>query len=304
MQYRRGRPVGLSLPGLRAGSVHLIGDFDAGNRDELEGALHAAINLAESNHVEVHAGDVSFLDAGSAGALFLAQRAAAAAGRSLRLVDASSIVTKVLNALGISDILPDHAPSGSRPASPDGELDPVRREVLDLIRDRLTSEPEALLDRDFLRLADRATLLHAITWASVTAGGAYGCNVQLLDEPTASLRIAAQRGFPPEFLRYFAEVPIGPETSCGTAVAADQPEIVENIAQSPIFAGTPSGQILTLAGTQSVNTYPLHDRNGMIGGAFSLHHATRGLPNIREQRIARAAAEAWLHVPASAAQEV
>ena len=57
-------------------------------------------------------------------------------------------------------------------------------------------------------------------------------NVQLLDERTGSLEIAASRGFAAPFLKFFKSVTFHSNSACGAALTTRQRVIVENVALS------------------------------------------------------------------------
>ena len=96
-------------------------------------------------------------------------------------------------------------------------------------------------------------------------------NIQLLDPDTQTLMIAASRGFDPSFLDYFAEVPAGPESACGLALATRQRVIVEDVEASEIFAGKPALGVMLAADVRAVHSMPIVSRAGRFCGVLSTH---------------------------------
>ncbi len=68
------------------------------------------------------------------------------------------------------------------------------------------SDPLSFLDPDFLSTADASHVLGAALDAALHLTRADMGNVQLVDPDCGGLVIAAQRGFEPRFLRFFARV--------------------------------------------------------------------------------------------------
>src|SRR5262249_26540160 len=83
---------------------------------------------------------------------------------------------------------------------------------------------------DFAKLLD-----HALDAAIKITNSDMG-NIQLFEGQ--GLKIAAQRGFESAFLDFFNNVLEG-QAACGTALAKGERIIVEDVASSPIFEGSP-----------------------------------------------------------------
>ena len=66
--------------------------------------------------------------------------------------------------------------------------------------------------------------VHALLDAAIELTGAPKASLQVFDEATGSLRIAAQRGFDKPFLRFFAEVSAGDGAACGQALGIQATE--------------------------------------------------------------------------------
>ena len=122
----------------------------------------------------------------------------------------------------------------------------------------------------FIRDGDIAPILTEIVDAAIAITGADFGNIQLLDAPSSRLRIAAHRGFPKWWIDFWDNVPPG-QGACGTALKSGERVIVEDVEQSPIFAGTPTLDIQLKAGVRAVQSTPLVSRSGRPLGMFSTH---------------------------------
>ena len=88
------------------------------------------------------------------------------------------------------------------------------------------------------------------------------------------LRIAAHRGFDSSFLEFFGEVHDG-LAACGSALQKGERVIVEDVASSPIFAGTGARDAMLAAEARAVQSTPLVSRSGKVLGMFSTHYRRR-----------------------------
>ena len=109
-------------------------------------------------------------------------------------------------------------------------------------------------------------------------------NIQLLAPATGDLRIAAHRGFPPWWLDFWNSVAKG-RGCCGTALQRGERVIVEDVEQSPIFAGTEALEIQRRAGVRAVQSTPLIGRSGKPVGMFSTHYRTPRRPDEHALRL-------------------
>jgi hypothetical protein len=135
-----------------------------------------------------------------------------------------------------------------------------------------------------------AGLLERVVRAAVLAAGADTGNIQLVDD-AGDLRIVAQHGLEREFLDFFAVVE-GETTSCGRAHQRAERVIVEDVAASPIFAGTPSGAMLLQSGLRSTYSTPITVA-GRVRGMLSTHRKINWRPDRDElRRVDRFAADA------------
>jgi GAF domain-containing protein len=164
------------------------------------------------------------------------------------------------------------------------------RELVTPVLQRLAREDPEFLDRY------RQALFDSVLNAAIEAAGADMANLQLIDPVSATLRIAAQRGFSRPFLEFFDSVPRA-RAACGLAFRKRNPVLVEDVADSAIVLGTPALEVVLDAGVRAVQSAPLIGRSGATLGVISTHwHAPRRLGE-REarllERLARNAAR-WI----------
>jgi len=126
-------------------------------------------------------------------------------------------------------------------------------------------------------------LLENILDAGIEITGADMGNIQLLDNDRV-LRIAAHRGFTARFLDFFHDVDDG-QTACGSALLTGERVIVEDVARSPIFAGSPALAAMLEAEARAVQSTPLVSRSGKLLGMFSTHYRTPRRPSERDLRL-------------------
>ncbi len=126
-------------------------------------------------------------------------------------------------------------------------------------------------------------LLEHILDAGIEITGADMGNIQLL-ESDGFLRIAAQRGFDAPFLEFFQHVHSG-QAACGNALVKRERVVVEDVAGSPLFAGTPALPVMLNAEARAVQSTPLVSRSGKLLGMFSTHYRTPRRPSERDLRL-------------------
>lgn len=125
--------------------------------------------------------------------------------------------------------------------------------------------------------------LQLILDAAIEITSADKGNIQLLEPSSGALTIAVQRGFDDRFLRFFATVHDDGASACGAALNSHERVIVEDVAQSPIFAGTPALEIMLQAGARACQSTPLVSK-GKILGVLSTHF---GHPHRPDDRVLR-----------------
>jgi PAS domain S-box-containing protein len=133
-----------------------------------------------------------------------------------------------------------------------------------------------------VQAGDFSLLLEEILNAAIAITASDMGNIQLVEGD--ALKIVAQRGFDGSFLDFFNSVH-GGQAACGTALQNRGRIIVEDVASSPIFAGTPALHVLLTAKVRAVQSTPLVSRSGRVLGMFSTHYQTRRRPTERELRM-------------------
>jgi hypothetical protein len=102
----------------------------------------------------------------------------------------------------------------------------------------------AFFDPDFCLVSDQSAVLAALLRATTTLSRASMANVQLVDHRDGSLYIAAEHGFGPDFLSYFAIVN-DQQSACGLAFARGRTVHVDDVMHSPGFGdGMARGVVL------------------------------------------------------------
>ena len=105
--------------------------------------------------------------------------------------------------------------------------------------------------------------------------GAERGNIQLADPATGVLRIAAHRGFGPQFLAYFAAV-ADDGSACGRAARQHAQVVIADVTTDPGFA--PHRGIARACGFRAVQSTPLLNRAGHLVGMLSTHYPHPATP--------------------------
>ncbi len=155
------------------------------------------------------------------------------------------------------------------------------------LNQQLTSELSAMarmqkLSARLVQSGEFSALLGEIIEAAIDITGADMGNIQLVED--GALKIVAQRGFDAPYLEFFETVNAG-AAGCGTAIVAGQRIVVEDVASSPIFAGTSALEVMIGAGARAMQSTPLFSRSGQILGVFSTHYRSPRVPSEREVRM-------------------
>ncbi|PWU12875.1 MAG: chemotaxis protein CheR [Verrucomicrobia bacterium] len=95
--------------------------------------------------------------------------------------------------------------------------------------------------------------------------------LQVYDEKSKSLRLAAQSGFKLSVATQFTEVTDKSGTSCAEALRKGQRVLAEDVTQSDCFKNSPALPILQGAGVRAVQSTPVLSRQGRVLGIFSTH---------------------------------
>lgn len=167
----------------------------------------------------------------------------------------------------------------------DRRMDLERENASRTVRDaqqRLRDELDAMTRLQkvgslYLRRDNLEPVLAELVDAAIAISGADFGNIQVIAPGSGRLEIAAQRGLPPWWLDFWnhAQSATG---ACGTAFGRGERIIVEDVEESPIFAGTPALQIQLRAGIRAVQSTPLMSRSGKPLGVLSTHFAKPGRP--------------------------
>jgi PAS domain S-box-containing protein len=168
---------------------------------------------------------------------------------------------------------------------------------LESLTAQLTSELSAMTRMQQVsarlgRAGDFSTLLHDIIDAAIEITRADMGAIQLLED--GALKIVAQRGFEAPFLDFFNMTREG-QAACGAAIQKGERVIVEDVANSHIFAGAPALDVMLAAGARAVQYTPLVSRSGHVLGMFSTHYRAPSRASEHELRqldvLARQAAD-------------
>lgn len=85
-----------------------------------------------------------------------------------------------------------------------------------------------------------------------------------------SLRIVAQHGHQPAFLRYFVNAENRPST-CNEALRSGERVVIPDVENNPMFTGTASLIVLREAGIRAVQSTPITSRSGAVLGILTTH---------------------------------
>ncbi len=158
-------------------------------------------------------------------------------------------------------------PSDEFEPAPIARLSPVQ------LKDVVDRRFQLWLQRLTYRAYDsRDAVLQRGLDAAVSVASADYANIQLVHPGGKGLEIKAQRGFRDEFLDFFAIVD-DQHTACGLAQVERRQIVVDDIASSPIFAGTTGRDVLLDAGVRACTSTPLVGNGGRLLGMLSVHYA-------------------------------
>lgn len=129
----------------------------------------------------------------------------------------------------------------------------------------------------------RAVLLAAVD-AAMRLTGADMASARRFHPEFGLLRLEAQRGFDVAREDEFATTR-GGEYACGTALLTGQPVIVEDVAESPLYADSDALDVLLGAGARAVTAVPLLHRGGRPLGVLCIYYRERRQPTELDLRI-------------------
>jgi GAF domain-containing protein len=149
--------------------------------------------------------------------------------------------------------------------------------------------PDRLAER--LRLCtDIQSVLDTALDRCLTLVGTGLGNIQLADWTNGHLKIAAQRGFSDDFLRFFAQVGADDSSACGRALRARDVIIVYDVENDKAFS--PFGRSIVLGeGVRAVQSIPLISSSGAFVGMLSTHFETVRSPSNNELAAMKALAQ-------------
>jgi PAS domain S-box-containing protein len=155
--------------------------------------------------------------------------------------------------------------------------------------DRERPDRDRLFELDALERLHRVTtmflggkpakvILEEILRSAIAVTEADFGNIQMLDPKSEELEVVVHRGFPQWWLDFWNHVAKGTGV-CGTALKRGERVIVEDVAHSPIFEGTPAAEIQAKAGIRAVQSTPLMSQRGTMLGMISTHFRKPGRPS-------------------------
>ena len=130
------------------------------------------------------------------------------------------------------------------------------------------------------RLTNLSDLLNGILDAAIKITAADFGNVQIYDQKTGELKLAAHRGFGPEFVKFFETVRDG-NCCCGAALKSGKRMIVEDVATDLIFDAETRAMLLK-AEARAVQSTPIYSRNAVLRGMLNTHYRR---PSVRMTTI-------------------
>ena len=136
----------------------------------------------------------------------------------------------------------------------------------------------------YINNGDLSAILDEILELAISFTGADMGTIQLLETESGVLRIMAQRGLEQPLLNFFAVVDRETGIS-GTALHRGERVIVEDVARSPIFAGTPARDVVLEAGVRAVQSTPLITRSGVLVGTISTHFRSPHMPEEQDLQL-------------------
>ncbi len=153
---------------------------------------------------------------------------------------------------------------------------------------RLEAELDVMrtLHRMTMAMATAPTLVQALNEGLTTAisllGAQFG-SVQVLDADSHKLKIIAQRGFQPEFLKTFDSIGTEDNSSCGRALRSHASVLIEDVASESDY--TPYRATAAAAGYRAVQSEPMLGKDGKLVGVLSVHFREPHRFTDRERQI-------------------
>ncbi|WP_267641003.1 ATP-binding protein [Haloarchaeobius amylolyticus] len=156
------------------------------------------------------------------------------------------------------------------------------------LRDQLATELSAMtrlheLTMRLVETDDVQEMLEEILDATIALQNADYGNVQLYDATHQTLTIAAQRGFPQEFLDHFAVVQTSDTSICGRALRGGERVVVEDVMADEAFR--PHREVAASVPYRAVQSTPIVDSSGTLLGMLSTHFRNPHRPSERELKL-------------------
>jgi GAF domain-containing protein len=114
-------------------------------------------------------------------------------------------------------------------------------------------------------------LLHRFLDLAIEVAGADKGMLHRLDAESGCLKIVASQGFSDELLKYFGTVDRNTNTTCAAALQRRMRVVVNDIATSYLFVGTPELAIMRAAGVAAAHSTPIIGSSGRFWGVFTVH---------------------------------
>lgn len=133
------------------------------------------------------------------------------------------------------------------------------------------------------RHESHTVILEELLHTAIKVTSANFGNVQLLDPESGTLKIVCQRGFGPEFLRFFSEVEHG-SAACGSAMQNRERIIVEDVMTDPIYTDQ-ARNVMIGANAIACQSTPFFDHSGKLLGVLSTHYRVPTRPTPSSLRL-------------------
>ena len=224
----------------RNGSVRVrfAGEFDLASTDAAERFLLECVDTS-SGPLVLDLSRVTFMDAGGVSFLLRARAYAEVRGRTVSLGLVSRAVARVLDLLDVAPTFDLGFGSAHALRNP--------------------------------RHAQWAEILGDVVERAIALDGAQRGSAQLVDLESGALQLVAAPGFSSTFWSYFETVHDEVGASCGVAAATRSVVPIHDVCASPVFAGTPSLDVMLDDDARACISIPVVV-DGVLLGMFSTHH--------------------------------
>ena len=149
------------------------------------------------------------------------------------------------------------------PAQPGMKLEPIAQDA------EISHWLQQIIAR-FMRDGALPAVLDEIMAAAIAITHADMGNIQLYNPSTGRLKIAVQRGLDKSWVDFIDSAEAS-QTACSIALQQDVRVIIDDVAHSPLFIGTPALAAHLACHARAVQSTPLHNRDGQLIGALSTY---------------------------------